>query len=62
MIPPVEEIGGSQCPSVCGALEEACSSSVGGGPSGCPDVQLLLISKNVGGEEGGEEVGLVGEE
>ena len=37
-------------------------SSVGGGPSGCPDVQLLLISKDVGGEEGGEEVGLVGEE
>ena len=68
MIPLLKKLAGSQCPSVGRALEAGASEqggrqAVGGGPSGCPGVQLLPISiKNVGREEGGEEGGLVGDQ
>ena len=68
--PPLEEIGGQSMSvgrSGIGSRRQRArretSSSVGGGPSGCPGVQLLPISiKNVGREEGGEEGGLVGDQ
>ena len=51
MIPSVEEIGGQSMSvgrwSIGRRASQIGSSSVGGGPSGCPDVQLLRTSSNM---------------